>query len=72
MFVQARGAFELFDNRAGKLHRKCLGLSLREVDKNIRNIVRLGSEVDAGDNVSLVFRLGQTRGFCVGGISESV
>ena len=61
-------ALEFTDSRAGELHRKRLGLALREIDKNVSDIVGLGSEIDAGDNVGLVFCLGQPRRLCVGGV----
>ena len=51
----------------GKLHRKGLGLALRQIDQDAGDVVGLGLEIDAGDDVGAVFLLGKPRRGRIGG-----
>ncbi len=68
MLVQARRALELAHHVAGKQRRIGLGLALRQIDQDIGDVVGLGGQIDAGDDVGFVLGLGQPRGFRVRGI----
>src|SRR5262249_20763824 len=65
MLMQSRGCLEFLNHGTGKLHRKRLGLALSEINKNIGDVVGLGGEVYAGNDIGLVFCLGQPRRFGV-------
>src|SRR5215475_7667590 len=59
VFMQARGSAHFVHHVAGKTGRKRSRLALREIDKNIRNIVGFGAKIDAGDDVRPVLGVGQ-------------
>ncbi len=59
--MHLRGVAHLGDEGAGKLHRKCLGFPLGEIDQDVGDVARLGREIEAGDDVGAVLSLGQAR-----------
>src|SRR5262249_9130155 len=61
MLMQSRGCLEFLNHGTGKLHRKRLGLALSEINKNVGDVVGLGGEIYAGNDIGLVFWLGQPR-----------
>ena len=66
--MQPRGGLELADQLAGELQRERLGFALGEIDQDIGDVVGLGTQIDAGDHVGLVFDFGEPRRFRVGGV----
>jgi hypothetical protein len=64
--MQARRRLELADGGAGEFHGESLGLALRQVHQDTGDIVRLGAEIDAGDDIGLVLIVGEPRRFGVG------
>src|SRR4051794_30417798 len=58
LLMQPRAALEFVYSRLGELKRECLGLALRQIDEDVGDIVRLGGEVDTGDDVGAVFVFG--------------
>jgi hypothetical protein len=71
--MHSRSGLELGDQIARKLHREHLGLALGEVDQNICDLIRLGRQIDTGNDVCLVFILGEPRRLGIAGVfRESV
>ncbi len=60
MLVHASRTLELINDRTGKLHRERLGFALRQIDENIGDVIGFGRQVNAGNDVSLVLRLGKS------------
>jgi len=51
-----------------ELERKSLGLALRQIDQDVGDVVGLGGQIDAGNDVGLVLVVGEPRGLGVGGV----
>ena len=61
ILVQPHRVLHVADELVGELHRKGLGLALRQVDQDAGDIVGLRLEIDAGDDVGAVLLLGEPR-----------
>lgn len=66
--MQRRHPLEVADDVTGKLHGKGLGLASGEVDENAGDVGRLALQIDAGDDVRLIFWGCELRGLGVRGL----
>lgn len=72
ILVQRRHSVEVADHVTRKLHGKCFGLASGKVDENAGDVGRLALQIDAGDDVRLIFLGGELRGLVSEALFESV